>query len=352
MVGTCRLAGFGKFASVVVAAAALFGCGGGGGGGGGGSGGSGTGFSLSRSSVTFQALASDPLAETINVQASWTSSAVAIIAVGVPPGQSLPSWLDLGLPGVFSNPLTIEFRRVVNGNTPGTYSATVRVVTGDVNSNVLDVVDVPVSFEVVAVPTITPNPLNLAWVESEQPSSQQLTITRDNRVQVAGTIVDVNWLGVAAAGDTLTVSGNAQSQSQAPGPLSASLTATFSFNGRQRNVVVPVAATVGRALNGPAQIAREVNASTVAANLVNIGATVATATQAAVTFSAASNVPWLTVTGGTTGSPNNLTLNLVSGQLDLMANGTHPATITLTTAAPNISPPRSTSGPARARSAP
>jgi hypothetical protein len=331
MIASGRLVGLFRLALLILATTALFGCSGGGGGGSG-SGGSTATLHLSASSVAFQALAADPADETINVQITWSNPAVAGVLIGTPPGQALPGWLNLTSQGNAS-PVTMALRRVVNGNAAGQYSATIRVVSGDANLNVIDIVDLPVSFEVVAIPTIAPGSLNLSWVESQQPANQQLTITRDNRVQVVSTGVDLNWLDLATNGNALTLSANAQSQSQTPGPHPGTLTAAFSFNGRQRNVTVPIAATVDRALNGPAQIATQVNASTVLAGL-SLSANITAATTAGIQFNASTNVPWLTAGNGMTGSPNNLTLTLLSSALSTMANGIYPGTITLT--APNV----------------
>src|SRR6266568_90408 len=331
MIARGRLAGLCRLALIVAAAAALYACGGGGGGGS-----STMDLHLSSSSVAFAAFATDPASETKTVQITWSSPAVARIAIGTPLGQTLPGWLQVTAQGTAS-PVTMVLTRVSNANPPGQYSTTIRVVTGDASASVIEVVDLPVSLEVVAMPTVSPSPVNLSWIESEQPASRQLSVTRDARVQLVDSSLDVNWLDLSSSADTLTISGNAQSQSQAPGAYNGNLSATFSFSGRTQIVTVPIAATVAKALSGPGQISPEVNASTVVADL-NLRATIATATQAAVQFNASSNVPWLTASGGTTGSANNLALTLQSAQLSSMANGVYGATITLTSSTPNISP--------------
>ncbi len=328
MIARGRLAGLCRLALIVAAAAALHACGGG-------SGSSTMDLHLSSSSVAFAAFATDPASETKTVQITWSSPAVAGIAIGTLPGQTLPGWLQVTAQGTAS-PVTMVLTRVSNANPPGQYSTTLRVVTGDANAKVIELVDLPVSLEVVAMPMVSPSPVNLSWVESEQPASRQLSVTRDSRIQLVDSSLDVNWLDLSSSADTLTISGNAQSQLQAPSAHNGNLSATFSFSGRTQVVTVPIAATVAKALSGPGQISPEVNASTVAAGL-NLLATIATATQAAVQFNASSNMPWLTASGGTTGSANNLALTLQSTELSQMANGTYTATLTITTATPNVS---------------
>src|SRR6266571_3564256 len=242
MIARGRLAGLCRLALIVAAAAALYACGGGGGGGS-----STMDLHLSSSSVAFAAFATDPASETKTVQITWSSPAVARIAIGTPLGQTLPGWLQVTAQGTAS-PGTMVLTRVSNANPPGQYSTTIRVVTGDASARVIEVVDLPVSLEVVAMPTVSPSPVNLSWIESEQPASRQLSVTRDARVQLVDSSLDVNWLDLS------------------------------------------------------------------------------------------SNVPWLTASGGTTGSANNLALTLQSAQLSSMANGVYGATITLTSSTPNISP--------------
>src|SRR2546423_5805491 len=77
-----------RLALIIAAATASFACGGGGGG-------AATDLHLSRSSVAFQALASDPASETVTVQITWSSSKVAGILIGTPPEQVLPAWLNV-----------------------------------------------------------------------------------------------------------------------------------------------------------------------------------------------------------------------------------------------------------------
>ncbi|MGB5080763.1 MAG: IPT/TIG domain-containing protein [Burkholderiales bacterium] len=335
MIASGRLVGPCRLALAISAITALFACSGGGGEGGG-SGTTATDLHLSSSSVSFSAFAGEFASETKTIQISWSNPRVAGIAVATLPGQSLPAWLGVSAPSPSASPVNLHLTRTAIGNSPGLSSTTLRIVSGDINLNIIETVDLTVSMDVAPMPTVSPNSVNLSWVESEQPTSRQLTVTRDSRVQLVGSVADVSWLDVSSVADTLTLAGNAQSQAQAPGGLGGNVTATFSFNGRTRPVTVPVTATVTKALSGPGQVAPEVNASTLDTDL-NLSTTVAATTQAAVQFNASSNVPWLTVGNGTTGSPNNLALSLQSSQLSAMANGTYTGTVTIATAAPNIS---------------
>ena len=311
--------------------AALAACGGGGGGGDGGSsgGGGGTTLSLDSSALSFHAFAGDQNQVSQTIHVSWSGSGVAGYVVGTLPGQTLPGWLSVTAQGN-SSPSSVIVSISGAFTIPGShYSTTLRVATGDANANVLKTADFTVSVDVVASPTVSPQSGSFTWVESQQPPAQTFNITRDGTVQVTGATVDVPWLTATLNGDTVTLSGNAQSKTLAPGPATATLHTTYTYGGQQHTTDTPLTATVTPALSGPTQVSLEVNASTTAADLTAFRATVATATPNALQVTAQSNAPWLAVTGGTTGSPDNVSLAIDASSLQQMANGTYTATITI-----------------------
>jgi hypothetical protein len=337
--------GFIRTLAITLAATTLVACGGGGGGGDGGSGGTGgnggnnggsTSLQLSTNAVTFTAFAGDSQFESKTVQVTWTGSRVAGYVVGTLPGQSLPSWVAVSGQGS-SSPSTITISRFSGTLPVGHYTTTLRVVTGDANENVLNTADFTVTLDVVAPPAITPNPVALTWVESEQPAAKTLTAAHDSHVQLTGATVDVSWLSVSTSGDTITISGNAESQLLTPGTLPATLTATFNIDSTPRTVTVPISSTVNPALSTDASpITLEVNASTLLADLSAFRATVKSATATAVQVSTQSDASWLTVTGGSSANVNNLSLVIDSTKLSQLPDGVHHATITAT--APNVTP--------------
>ena len=95
--------------------------------------------------MSFSAFPNEPSSDTKTLQITWSSSRVAGIVVGTPVGQSLPSWLQVALTGNVS-PLTLSLTRVFSAIVPGSYSATIRVASGDSNANLIELVDLPVSF--------------------------------------------------------------------------------------------------------------------------------------------------------------------------------------------------------------
>ena len=311
-----------------------------GGGGGGGSVPAVSEIALSASSVSFRALVADANPDQKTLVVTWNDPKVAGVVVGTTPTQpSLPAWLAVTASGNTS-PVTLTVERLASSPplAPGNYSFPLRVVTGDVNQNVLGSADFTVNYQVIAVPTVAPAAVTANWVESESPASQQLTVAGDSAVQLVQSSVSVAWLSVAVSGNTLTLSGNAQSQTQPPGSATAAITTVFALDGRQSTVTTPVTAQIARALSGPAQLTFTVNASSTAASISGLQNTIASATHAPLQLQPQASVPWLTLSAATTGSANNLTMSLVPAQLQPLADGTYSGTVTVTSATPNITP--------------
>ena len=294
------------------------------------------GLQLSASSVPFAMFTGTAATEAKPLQVSWTDSRVVGYVVGTLPGQTLPPWLSVSAPGSpSSSPFTIT--RTLASLAIGHYSTTLRVAIGDANQTVFATADVAVTLDVVNRPTIAPQSVALTWVESEQPAARTFTVTRDSLVQFTGTSLDVNWLTAGTSGDTVTLSGNALSKLMGQGTSSGTLTASFSLGGDQMTLSVPISATVTRALSSSTTLLTlQVNASTVSADLSASRITVTSATTTPVTLSAQSNVPWLSVTGGSSASANNIALTIDSTKLGAMANGVYHATITAS--ATNVTP--------------
>lgn len=343
--------------TLVLVCTALAGCGGGGGGGGStqpppapsppAPSPSAPSVTVTPTSLEFTAFANATSADPRTLTVAWTGANVAGFAIGTAPGAPAgPSWL--GITGPPSIPIgstqgTVTFTRLpFTGLAPGTYTASRRVATGDVNLNPIANVDVPVSLTVVARPTVTPSTLSMSWVESEQPATKQLTVVGlDPRVQVVSATPNVPWLSGTVAGSTITVAATNAAQAVRPGQSTASVRVVFGLAGSNLNVDIPIAATVADAFGGPAMsvIEFEVDGSTQAADLLNRTATLSAVTSAPVQFNVTSTVPWLTGGNGfTTGSPGNIVVNLQAAEIRQLAYGEHNGFLTITPTTPNVSP--------------
>ena len=325
-----------RFVAVLVAATLATACGGGGGGEGGGGGGA-SGLRVNPTSLAFRAISGDPDFVTTGLTISWTSPSVAGVLAGVPAGQSLPGWLELTSLVGSASPLSLWIRRTAGLPPPGQYSQTLRVVTGDANGRLLDLVDIPVSLVVAPAPTVSPTSIPLAWVESEQPAATQLSVSRDPRIVLVSATVDAAWLSVSRNGDTITLTPAASAPALAAGVHTATVTVSFALDGSHKVIHVPVTATVTPALTAAAPISFEVNASTTDAALAALRGTVATGTQAGLTLDPEVDVTWLTASGPVvTGGADNLALTIPKAALETLPNGVLHGSVTLRPRVPNV----------------
>lgn len=142
---------------VLAAIFVLTACGGGGGGsssgggvtpptGGGSGGGETTSLQVSKTSTSFTSRQYQPFPEPDTITVTASGSNVTQVLAGFPPTVTPPSWLGVDLTGtVASSTLTLS---IIGNDIPfRTYTTTVRVVSGDANDNVIDTVDINVTFE-------------------------------------------------------------------------------------------------------------------------------------------------------------------------------------------------------------
>ena len=160
--------------------ATLASCGGGGGGGGSGGGGGGSGgtsLRVSTNSLNFEANLLGPIPDDQTFTVSWTGSNVAGFAIGVPPGETVPSWLVVDALGNQS-PVTVRIGVNTTGLAAGTYRVTLRVVTGDINANPLDTANVEVTYTVTDDFAVSESTLVFdAPVDGAPPAPQGFAIT-------------------------------------------------------------------------------------------------------------------------------------------------------------------------------
>lgn len=139
------------------------GCGGGGGGGGGGT----PSYSISLSTPALNFSGAE--FTTITPQAVGVTFSGAGVVVGTLPGQTAPHWLAIDAFNQ-SSPTQVSFpiRMVTAGLVPGTYSTTLRFVTGDANGNNAVFTDLAVTLALregfkVTLPGGTPPGLNVVF---------------------------------------------------------------------------------------------------------------------------------------------------------------------------------------------
>lgn len=141
---------------IVLSVLILSACGGGGGGGGGSSG---TDLKLNTSAITFNIIQNDPVTVSQNFSITWSRADVAGVVIGTLPGTTLPSWLNVSASGN-SSPVTMTVSANASSLTLGSYTTTLRLVSGTKNLNVIDIVDVPVTLNVLDNVAVSPYAVN------------------------------------------------------------------------------------------------------------------------------------------------------------------------------------------------
>jgi hypothetical protein len=306
-------------------------CGGGGGGDGGSNGGGSAGgndnksLTLSTNTVSLELFDSDYQTPGV-VRVSWTDSRVAGVVVGSLPGTAPPSWLLMSTSRLVG---AVDISIGANTATvpPGIYGTTLRIVTTDASQSTLAQQDVQVTLRVVNAPAVATQ--SLAWVETDRPADRNISVTLPSGVLMSGAVTNVPWLHAAVLGDTIILSGNASSSTLPPGSPTALLTTTFRLAGVARTVTSQINVSVTRALAGPVSLSYQVTGSTTPEQLTGLTSTITSATGTATNFTAESNVPWLSVTGANTASPNNLTASLSQSAITALPAGAHTATVTI-----------------------
>lgn len=133
-------------------------CGGGGGGGGSKSGiNSNYYVNLSQSSANFQAQANGALPASQTITVDFNGDA---LVVGYPPNTTVASWLDVTNLSGSSRPADIQLSINTSNLSVGTYSTTIRFVTGNLAGTEGNYTDLPVKYTITASGTATATPLN------------------------------------------------------------------------------------------------------------------------------------------------------------------------------------------------
>jgi hypothetical protein len=187
---------------------ALAACGGGGGGGGGsgaaggGAGGGGTptpqagAFTLSGTSLSFDAFEGSALPAGKSLAITVTGSGAAFLAAGYAPGETRPPWLGIDIVG---SGTSYNLVVTVSSMQPGTYSTTFLVGTADSAENILQTQSVTVTYTVtarIAISGVAP-PFMRHYAEAITTLPHTLNVVAPNRQWTVAS--DQGWLQAPAA---------------------------------------------------------------------------------------------------------------------------------------------------------
>jgi hypothetical protein len=280
------------------------------------------------------------------------------LVAGWPAGASPPSWLDLQLVSYTSSSQVIRVSVSTTSLAPATYTATIRLVTGNADGSAFVVRDVPVTFAVTPPPFTVTGPRSVNVTEASAAADLDLALTvKTNLSAVDGAACpwqvtsSVPWLSVAPASGTLASDTPVVAHLDPEAlwtmantgylPYSALLTFTLG-QGCGHAGGAPVAISVNLDLRPAftaASVAFTITDAWTAADArktVLLGTNVGTAFAAHARWTATLDDDWVTLapTTGTGGA--TLTLDLASTAIGSVTAGHHETTLTVTPADPKI----------------
>jgi hypothetical protein len=303
-------------------------CGGGGGGKGGG--GSAPGFSVSPGSLMFNATSTTsptPAPQTITVT---VTGGTVYLAVGFT-GQAIAN-ATFAITGPTTGVVTVYPASPASLGI-GSYAGTVRIIgCNDVNcvSQVSgSPKDVAVTYQITGL-TASPASVNLNTVVSTPSAAVPVNLSSSTGTaswssSISYTGGTTGWLTLnPASGSSLPATLNFSGAAVA---VPGTYTATVTLTSGSQVLTVPVNYVVNKALSpSVTALTYTVGNAPAPADLtqqISVGA------YAGVTWTAASSVPWLSVSPASGGAGGTLSANLVQAQLDTRNNGTYTGTITL-----------------------
>jgi len=198
-------------------------------------------------SVSFTASSNGTLPTSQDLTISWSSSNVAVVLAGYPPSTTPPTWLNMTLTGS-SSPLTLALSINTTALTPGTYGTTVRVVTGDSKAQVIDIVDIPLSYTVQGPADASPKTLHFSMNEGASlPANQSVTL-KIGTLTMTPTAVTVppadNWLSASISGNDIVFNLTSNASSLTPGFYQS--TTTVNYLGAVYDISVPITLSVNK----------------------------------------------------------------------------------------------------------
>ncbi len=121
------------------------------------------GIEINTNAIEFNAVRNGALPAVQTYQISWSSDEIAGIVVGTTGGNVVPAWLDIDLVGS-SSPLTLELSVNSTDLGPGTYGFTMTVASGDASGFILDLINIPVDFNVRELLQSSPASIDVDYV--------------------------------------------------------------------------------------------------------------------------------------------------------------------------------------------
>ncbi len=303
------------------------------GGGGGGGGDTGSQFSgdlrVTVTAIDFSATRLGPAPASQRFNIIWSNPDVFRVVIGVPPGQTLPSWLDISAVGDAS-PVTVTVAIRRTDLDVGDYSVTLRVVSSDITGNSVSSIDVPVTYSVSDPFIVTPTQLSFDHVlANPQPPSDQSIDIRGAGVAWTAT-ADQPWvtLGAASGGTPATLSVSVDPTGLPVGQQTATITVTNSNNTSETADV-----DVQLNISGPsAQLSRSALDVTVVngAPIVPVNVDFMLDNAQATAWTAVASDPWIVLSETSWSGPSSVTISL-DPSVGSLASGSYSGNVTFST---------------------
>jgi hypothetical protein len=321
-------------------------CGGGGGGGGAVPGGSvgGADYTVTPSapSLAFAAERNtiSPPAQTLRVAFDGEG-----LVVGYPPGASAPGWLTASLTNATASSATLRVQVTSTALPVGTYRATLRLVTGKADGSAFTYADVAVEYTVRAGLRLSSTaPLAFEVVDGTAPAAQVVTLLSDVVPKDWRLVVEpvgtnrADWLTLSATSGTFAAADvvvQVAAVRRPPGTYTANLVLRDAAGAERGRISASYRVTPAFALAGTLA-ARVTHAATLTSlDLpLTLESKVDATAGAAHRWRATSTAAWAAVVpeSGDLAQGSTLTVRLDPARLWGLANATHSATITVTSA--------------------
>ncbi|MDB5970083.1 MAG: hypothetical protein JWQ90_2533 [Hydrocarboniphaga sp.] len=304
----------------------------------GGGGSSGTSISISPKSLTFNAAVGQaaPAPQIVAVHFSGDG-----VIVGYPPGTAIPAWLMIQQQGDASASAVSFAFSVADVGVAGTYSTTVRFVTGHEDGSNLKTVDMPVTLQVVVPFDATAPAMSFGAVRksAEVPSPSSGYSISIQGSEASWTVsASQPWLSVSPTSGrgAAAVSVKANTSDVAVGANQATVTVTDTTSGASRVFDVSLDVRAAKLVVSPQNFAFSVDSKTTsqamtqAANFSDeLGGT---QTSESVNWQITSvDAAWLkaTPTSGGSAPATSVSLSLVPEVVATLPNGAYQAAVTV-----------------------
>ena len=198
---------------------------------------------VNTNSISFTAAQNGNSSLSQNFLITWSRPDVAGVAIGYPPNSTLPSWLDISATGNAS-PVTMTISVDPGSLGVGRYETTLRIVSGTVNLDIIDIIDIPLTLTIVAEVTALPSNVGIEMNVGEMPAEIETVNLMQSGVVIApsnvSNTVSADWLSASINNNDIQIATTSSALALAEGAYQTNVTISHDYG----NLVVPVTLNV------------------------------------------------------------------------------------------------------------